>query len=284
MRLDRFLTLTVFHPLLRMRFSQKRVSVPILMYHSISDEEEEKINPYYRLATRPSRFAEQMQWLHDLGYKGVSLEEALEGMSMHDSRPQLRAAITFDDGYLDFFTEAFPMLQRYEFNATVYLPTGFISNQRKSFQGRECVKWSEVRELAAHGIRFGSHTVNHPKLHALPWSQIQVELAASKESIESSIGKGVDSFSYPYAFPQEDGNFSITLKTALHRIGYRSCVTTMIGRMHPGDDYLRLKRIPINSLDDKPLFKAKLQGAYDWLSYPQKFVRSTKRYTGGKLL
>ena len=284
MRLDRFLTLTVFQPLLRMRISQKRVSVPILMYHSISDEEEEKINPYFRLSTHPFRFAEQMQWLHDLGYQGVSLEEALEGMSMHDSHPQLRAAITFDDGYLDFSTEAFPVLQRYGFTATVYLPTGFISNQRKSFQGRECLTWSEVRELAACGIRFGSHTVSHPKLHALPWSQIQVELEASKESIESSIGQRIDSFSYPYAFPQEDGNFSVALKTALRRISYRSCVTTMIGRTHSGDDYLRLKRIPVNSLDDNPLFKAKLQGAYDWLSFPQSFVRSAKRYRSDILL
>ena len=276
MRFDRELTLCFFRPL--RVFDKNRV--PVLMYHSVSDDVEENVSSYYRVVTSPQRFAEQMQWLNELGYAGVSLEETLAAQSDGRNGERRVVAITFDDGFRDFYTAAWPVLQRHKFKATMYLPTAFISAQRKVFLKRECLTWDEVRELRKQGVRFGSHTVNHPKLYGLPWTEIESELAQSKSQIEQELGENISSFAYPFAFPQEDRNFVNRFTGSLRACSYQSCVTTVIGSMRSGDDPFRLKRLPANSCDDKALFAAKLEGAYDWIAGPQAFVRWAKARTG----
>jgi peptidoglycan/xylan/chitin deacetylase (PgdA/CDA1 family) len=251
------------------------------MYHSISDDVEQDVHPYYRVATTPNRFAEQMQWLVEGGWSGVSLEEALPLLVNGTGNGRHPVAITFDDGVRDFYTAAWPVLQRHQFTATMYLPTGFIAAQRQSFRGKECLTWSEVLELRADGIRFGSHTVNHPKLYELPVEQIAEELSCSKRRLEEELGEVTAGFAYPYAFPQEDNEFLKTLTELLQQCGYRTCVTTGIGCARPSQSPLRLKRLPINSGDDRPLFLAKLSGAYDWLSSIQRASRQLKFWTAG---
>ncbi len=250
------------------------------MYHSISDEPEDGVEPYYRLATNPRRFAEHMRWLNDSGYQGVSLETALAVSANDESNNRPLVAITFDDGLRNFYTEAWPVIQQYGFTATMHLPTAFIGSQRRSFLGRECLTWDEVRELRTHGIQFGSHTVNHPKLNELSWDNIGDELRLSKMRIEQELGGGISGFAYPYAFPQEDRRFTSRFVELLQGLGYQSCATTVIGRARPGDDAFCLKRLPVNSCDDEALFFAKLHGAYDWLGSAQRTVRKLKRLTG----
>jgi peptidoglycan/xylan/chitin deacetylase (PgdA/CDA1 family) len=274
LRLDRDLTLSIFR---RRALVGERKCVPILMYHSISNGEE-SVAPYYRLTTSPQRFAEQMQWLQDAGYAGVSLEQALEFI---DSAPPPSApfpvAITFDDGFRDFYTAAWPILRRHNFSATMYVPTGFVGMERKSFLGKPCMIWDEIRELRALGICFASHTVNHRTLQKMPFSAIGSELRSSKETMEEVLGEKVTGFAYPYAFPQEDSRFSTRFTEQLRECGYESCVTTVIGRTQPEDDRLRLKRLPISSCDDHDLFMAKLNGSYDWMGSVQRVVRKLKR-------
>ncbi len=279
-RVDRYLTLSVFRALHRPGLGGAARGVPILMYHSISDDPEDGVEPYYRLATNPRRFAEHMQWLHESGYWGVSLETALAMLAHGEFDNWPLVAITFDDGLRNFYTEAWPVIHQYGFTATMHLPTAFISSHRRSFLGRECLTWDEVRELRAHGIRFGSHTVSHPKLHELPWNAIKNELELSKLRIEEELGEVISGFAYPYAFPQEDRRFTRMFTELLHGQGYQSCVTTVIGRTQPGDDAFCLKRLPANSCDDEALFFAKLHGAYDWLGSAQRTVRQLKRLTG----
>jgi len=266
------LTLHVFRP-----FKGRRSGcVPVLMYHSISDDPEKGVGVYYRVATSPQRFDGQMQWLAEAGYRGVSLEEALSAPAGGEKL----AAITFDDGFRDFHTTAWPVLKRHRFTATMYLPTAFIGSQRRAFFNRECLTWDEVRELRREGVRFGSHTVNHPKLYELAWENIENELAESKQQIERELGERISGFAYPYAFPQEDRTFTQRLRAILKASGYQSCATTMIGTRLPGSDPLLVKRQPVNDCDDRALFEAKLSGAYDWMACPQAIIRRAKSWTG----
>ena len=281
-RLDRYLTLSLFRPLRRAGFINDERSVPVLMYHSISDDAEETVQPYYRLATSPRRFAEQMQWLNHSGFQGVSLEAALAALVGEDLGRRTPVAITFDDGFRDFYTEARPVLQRYGFTATMHLPTDFIGTPRKRFCDRECLTWNEVRELRAQGVRFGSHTASHPKLHEISWTAIGNELAWSKTRIEQELGEAITGFAYPYAFPQEDWRFLERFADLLRGQGYRNCVTTVVGRVRAQDDLFRLKRLPVNSCDDEALFLAKLHGNYDWLGPAQRMVREFKRFRPGR--
>ena len=276
-RLDRSLTLYFVRPICRVAASGRSPLLPILMYHSISDDAEAGVSPYYRVATSPRRFAEQMEWLIECGCRGVSLEEGLNSLGKNGStRPAV--AITFDDGFRDFYTAAWPVLREYEFTATMYLPTAYVANQRKSFLGRECLTWGEVRELRRQGIRFGSHTVNHPKLYELSWNEIASELRLSKNQIEQELNEEVRSFAYPFAYPQEDRSFTQTLAGILHDHGYQSCATTVIGRVNACDDRLCSKRLPVNSCDDRDLFMAKLAGNYDWLGWPQQWHRVVRSW------
>ena len=279
MRVDRCLTLGVFDPLRRIGSSATHWRLPILMYHSISDDQELGVHPYYRLATNPQRFAEHMQWLTDAGYRGVALEEALHGCGKDTRASRRVVGITFDDGFRNFCTEAAPVLKRYGFTASMYLPTSFISEQRQSLHGKECLTWDEVKVLRAQGIRFGSHTATHPKLSDLPWNLIEHEVTVSKACLEQELGEQITSFAYPYAFPQEDRRYSARFTDVLRNCGYRNSVTTIIGCAHFGDDLLRLRRLPVNSDDDRALFLAKLNGSYDWLGMVQRVSRELKRWT-----
>ena len=137
--------------------------------------------------------------------------------------------------------------------------------------------WDQVYELSKSGISFGSHTVNHPQLHLLEASDRQRELRESKDSIEQKLGTAVRSFSYPFAFPEQDRAFRRKLAEELTESGYSTGVSTIIGRAASTDSRFFLKRLPINDSDDQKLFRAKLEGGYDWLhslQYATKLVRS----------
>ncbi|MEM2093628.1 MAG: polysaccharide deacetylase family protein [Candidatus Bathyarchaeia archaeon] len=259
------------------------------MYHSISDEPETG-HPYYWLNTSPKRFYEHMKFLKDNGYKVISLSEAVKIIS---NAPELKkpnklnqpdepkqpdqpkyAVLTFDDGYRDFYTTAWPILSQFGFPVTVFLPTGFIGG---SFKKKECLSWSDVRELHRRNVSFGSHTVNHPQLHGLSWKDIELELGNSKKAIEDQLGAYVVDFSYPYAYPDADKAFCKRLASTLWECGYTHCVTTRLGSSSHGDDVLSLRRMPVNDSDDPFLFKAKLKGSYDWLGIMQRFLKALKR-------
>jgi peptidoglycan/xylan/chitin deacetylase (PgdA/CDA1 family) len=286
------------------------------MYHSISDDPELGVAPYYRVCTSPRRFAEQIQWLADWGYHGVTLTEGLAWLRSEEaekpttdftdgtdkqshSQPAKLVALTFDDGFRDFYTEAFPVLRRHGFSATMYLPTAFIgaddadrrifaparsslaasrsTNTPFSLVRRSCLTWSEVRELATAGIEFGSHTVHHPKLIELSPAEVEAELRDSKATVEHQLGTLCPAFAYPYAFPQHDARFTSRFCALLPDTGYTSGVTTQIGLVNRQSQMYRLPRLPMNSADDRPLLQAKLAGAYDWLAGPQHAFKTLKR-------
>jgi peptidoglycan/xylan/chitin deacetylase (PgdA/CDA1 family) len=203
-------------------------------------------------------------------------------------------AITFDDGFRDFYTEALPVLAEHGFRATMYLPTAFIGDSRRTFAPHggsrrlstlnsplstafDCLTWSEVREARRAGMRFGSHTVNHPCLYDLPLAQIEAELRDSRAELEAKLGQPAQMFAYPYAFPEADKSFCDRLREILIASGYRSCVTTIAGRVVKGEDPYALRRLPMNGADDPALLLAKLEGAYDWMETAQCCFKGVKR-------
>ena len=252
----------------------RRGRLPVLMYHSILNGGEDKVSPYYRTTTSPKIFAEQMELLRAEGFRGVNLQEGRE--LLRRGSAEKIVAVTFDDGFRDFYTQAFPVLKQHSFSATMFLPTAFIDNKPLRFKERECMTWNEVRELHNAGIEFGSHTVNHPKLYELDFAQIRTELEVSKSVIEEKLGAAISSFAYPYAFPSADRQFVEALEELLKGAGYECNATTRIGRVSTDDDPFTLKRLPVNSADDAALFVAKIRGAYDWMNWPQDALKKIK--------
>jgi len=267
-RSDRVATLYLFHPLLRL-MPAGGVKVPILMYHSISENNNRDTSPYYQTTTAPGVFAEQMRFLHENNYRVINLDEAIKKTERAEGTTDRHVVITFDDGFRDFYTQAFPVLSRYGFSATVFLPTAFIKEAAANFKGGDCLTWTQARELKGVGVLFGSHTVSHPQLTTVKSRQLEMEVQESKRVIEDKLGCPVESFAYPYAFPETDRTFKRRLRTLLEEAGYVNGVSTIIGTAGSGADRFFLPRLPVNSWDDLPLFRAKLEAGYDWLHLVQ---------------
>ena len=274
-RLDRLVTLYLVSPLLR-NASARGPHIPVLMYHSISDQDESGSRAYFRTCTAPHVFADQMAYLHSSGYCTCSLAQALDQLQSGTHTASKLVVITFDDGYCDFYRQAFPILNRYGLNATVFLPTAYISDRPVKFKDRDCLTWAEVRELSNHGMLFGSHTVTHPQLRELSAADINEEIVNSKKTIEEKLGSVVDSFAYPFAFPQTDIEFKKMLRDSLRQAGYKNGVCTIVGRANRESEPLFMERLPVNSCDDIALFHAKLVGAYDWISKFQHLSKIAK--------
>jgi peptidoglycan/xylan/chitin deacetylase (PgdA/CDA1 family) len=276
MRIDRHLTTAIFHPLQRAGLGARGFRLPILMYHSISVDPQTAVCPYYRTHTHPDVFGRQLRLLAAEGYKTIKLADVIHWLAGGPTPPPKSVVITFDDGFSDFYLHAFPSLQELGFTATVFVPTGFIADPRRRWEDAEFLTWAEIRQMRKAGIEFGSHTVNHAELVKLPLPEVERELVQSKAELEQQLAEPALNFAYPYAFPQCNAPFARNLRALLIKAGYACCLTTEIGRVKSDDDPFRLKRLPINSLDDTPLLRAKLEGGYDWLGVPQRAFKLLK--------
>ncbi len=271
-RIDRLATVYVCHPIAKLTGWSEKYCVPVLTYHSISENLFGKVHPYHHINTPVSIFSLQMRWLRHAGYRTISLIELMNGFETTQDLSKT-VVLTFDDGYQDFYSDAFPILKQCGFTATVFLATDRIRDESVRVEGADYLTWNEVRELQCEGITFGSHSVTHADLRSLGPEQIDYELGYSKETIEQRIGAHVDSFSYPFALPEEDGDFIRYLADTLENMGYSNGVSSAIGRAKPKDTRFFLPRLSVNSWDDLELLKAKLEGGYDWLHWPQWFYK-----------
>jgi peptidoglycan/xylan/chitin deacetylase (PgdA/CDA1 family) len=276
LRVDRLVSLRVVRPFRRISASPAALRIPILMYHSIAEPAADSRHPYFGTVTSPAVFEQQMRYLHDNGFQTLSPAEVFANGETSIRLVRKPVIITFDDGFRDFYTHAQPILAKFGFTAIVYLPTAYIQKATATFKGIDCLTWNEVRELSRAGVLFGSHTVTHPILKEVAHDQLEAELRDSKATIENELGFAIDSFAYPYAFPQHDREFVQRLRGVLIEAGYQNGVSTVIGSTHGIEDRFSLKRLPANSWDDPSLFAAKLNGDYDWLGNVQSLSKSLK--------
>ncbi len=272
MRLDRILTLHLMHPVSR-RLSGEKSRVPILMYHSISEPGAEPCG-YHGLRTSPGRFREQMRLLHDEGFQTLEVSHIRNGAGLVPGKDGRAVVITFDDAYEDFLTKAFPVLNELGLGCQVYVPTGLAG--KAGPLGSKLLDWGQIQQLHRSGVKFGSHTVSHPKLQTLMDEHLRMELADSRKRLEDALGARVQDFSHPFAFPEQDGSYTWKYKELLKTCGYSTAVTTIIGTAARTDDPFLYRRIPVNEGDDARLFRAKLDGAYDWL-HPLQYFWKTAR-------
>jgi peptidoglycan/xylan/chitin deacetylase (PgdA/CDA1 family) len=270
-RLDRFLTVFFFHPAAKRGRNTDGPAVPILMYHGISNARRKGGHPYYETSTSPPVFKEHMQFLRANDYNTIGLEDLPGVFASGVSETRRCAVITFDDGLVDFFESAVSILKENGQASTVFLPAGLMG---QTLAGQAVMDWDLARALAEKGVAFGSHSMTHAKLVDLTASELEREILGSKEKIETELDSEIQAFSYPYAFPEQDRGFIRRLKRLLVDSGYKTGVTTSIGRATGNTTQLFLKRIPVNDHDDLKFFRAKLEGGYDWLNVFQKILKN----------
>jgi peptidoglycan/xylan/chitin deacetylase (PgdA/CDA1 family) len=306
------------HLLLWLRLRNRAV---VLMYHRVIDREDRhKAYSHPGIIVETPTFEEHLRFLRK-HLRVTSLREFRDQMTSGRPFAKRTCLITFDDGWQDNYTHAFPLLAKYELPATVFLTSGFIGGGRSFWQeslahslfvaleavdeptvrargemlaklgldassllpdesGKAGIKenvsrakdfpeqerevlveearrladgqssptehidsfltWAHVREMAAGGLDFGSHTVNHQLLTTIPSDRAQEEVRGSRRAIEKELGKEIIAFSYP------NGNCDAESRRIVVDNGFDLAFGTEPGLVASGDDRFTIKRINIH--------------------------------------
>lgn len=165
----------------------------VLTYHSIGYGSGPTSIP-------PPVFAAQMRILADANYKSLTLGEFSAWRRGEVPAHDRQVLITFDDGFLDFHSEARPVLKAHGFASVVFVPTGKLGGVEDWDMGerRPLMSWSQVAELAADGVEFGAHGIAHRNLLRLSPDERRAEIAGSGRALSEALGRPVRAFAAPY--------------------------------------------------------------------------------------
>ncbi|MEX1047833.1 MAG: polysaccharide deacetylase family protein [Actinomycetota bacterium] len=191
----------------------------------------------------------------------VTLQTGLDGMRSGSRPGRDQVAVTFDDGYGEVYTHAWPILSSLGVPATVFVSTGFVEGLcsapiRADALGTgadpEPLTWSQLGEMTASGLDIGSHSHSHPRFDRISREEAAREASMSKEIIESSLGRPVRMFAYPSAVPGNEDAVAENYEYAVARVGSKN----LVRGFHP----LRVVRTPVRASDGMFFFRRRLEG------------------------
>ena len=185
----------------------------------------------------------------------VPIGEAVDRLERGDRQPSV--VLTFDDGFRDVHEHAWPLLREARLPFTVYVATAYVggtmhwegSTARDT--GAPALDWDQLAEMVDSGLcTIGNHTHDHVRPERLTEEQLDRCSAVLVER----LGVRPEHFAYTWGVPVP------ALEPAL-RARFRSATTGELGRNLPGQDPMRLRRVPVRGSDPMPFFAAKLRGA-----------------------
>ncbi len=230
-----------------------RWAAPILTYHDFG---------YSGIQVAPDNFEKQMRFLKEKRYNVISLDKLVESIKQGKRFARNTIVITFDDGYQDNYTCAYPILTKYGFPATIFLISDYIGNKK------DFLNWSEVRQMSKNNISFGAHTRRHVYLPSIKQKDtLWDEISGCKEIIEKNLGMSVYYFAYP------NGGFNEEIEALVKKVGYKgACVTNRGFDVLNKVNMYELNRVSVRDANPyfslfnilKPIkFRAKLSGYYN---------------------
>lgn len=171
-------------------------------------------------------------------------------------RPPRHVILTFDDGYDDFYHEAFPVLERFGLSATVFVVVDRIGRSNSWDEGlrvrlRRLLTAQQIRELHRYGVAFGSHSLTHPALPLLFAKDLRHEVSDSKSRLEDLLGSEVTAFAYP------SGYVDYRVRAAVAEAGYKTAMSIGEG-LNSWEDPLWMKRINVSEWDSQLGFALKV--------------------------
>lgn len=241
-----------------------RKEIVILTYHSVG------LNSSFH-TVKPKIFMRQMEYL-ERDYAIVSLAEVLEYVSNERKRPARRiASVTFDDGYRDFYTNAYPFFRKHKLPATVFVATHYVGKDWPFVESHpKMLTWKQIREISGNNIEIGAHTVTHPNLAQMKHEEAHHEIMKSKEEIEKHSGRTVRFFSYPF------GGYTDQILKTVESAGFDGGVGGF-GTVRRASHLFTLNRVQIDSSISFPQFRARLTKAVDWSGKIEQTVKTLLR-------
>jgi peptidoglycan/xylan/chitin deacetylase (PgdA/CDA1 family) len=198
---------------------------PILVYHRVGPQTDP-------LTISVDRFREDLRYLADNGYLTGTFDRLKAHLADERPLPAETVFLTFDDGYADNYDNAFPLLQSFGMTANFFVITALIDKP-----GR--LSAAHIREMAAAGMYFGSHTVTHRRLGDMEKWENAAELARSKADLEAVTGRAVEVIAYPY------GSYNPDTLEAAREFGYWGGLTCRRGYADLSGDLLAMRRLPV---------------------------------------
>ena len=208
--------------------------VPILMYHYISVPPPDADKYRLDLSVTPAAFEAQMAYLAAQGYHPIRVSDLSDHLLNGTPLPPKPIVLTFDDGYLDNYENALPILEKYKFTGTFFIITQFVDEKRPGY-----MNWDQVEQLAIDGMEIGSHTLDHIGLRGKSRAIQTTEIVGSKAMIEDRIGTPVKSFCYPA------GEYDALTISILRSAGYLAATTEIQGTYQSERSMYELRRVRI---------------------------------------
>lgn len=204
--------------------------IPVLLYHRVGDTE----GP---LTITPDKFAEDLSRLRQMGYETISLETFRRYKADPETPlPSRPIMISFDDGYLDNYLNAYLLLRKYGMTAAFYIITSLVGAEDRLAAGH-------IREMAANGMSIGSHTVSHRQLGDLGTEEATNEMSLSRLYLEGLLQKPVQFIAYP------KGSYNESTGAVARETGYWGGFSILPGTCSRGTNSYMLRRIPVFSFD-----------------------------------
>lgn len=236
-------------------------SVPVLMYHHVSPAGG-------FISVSPENFESQLKWLAEHGYRALTTTEFIDHLEGRKPAPARSVLITFDDGYLDNWIYAYPLLKRHGYHATFFIVTGQIGDgpvrdvmpQEDTISHQECemrlaqgrsdsvmLRWSEILAMREGGYaEFHSHTHTHTR-----WDRVEAahknermreELQQSREALLAHLGDVSDQLCWP------QGYFDADYQRIAAEAGFTYLYTTeAFGQNRAGDDPAHIHRFAVRN-------------------------------------
>lgn len=229
-------------------------SIPVLMYHSVSENPTAATR---RLSVDPGALDRQVAFLAQNGYTGMTFSHLADALAVGKPLPEKPVVLTFDDGYADFAQVAWPILRSHDFPATVFVTSGWIDDAGTNAAGHPLgpmLNWAQVRELAAAGVEIGAHSHSHAQLDQCADAALCDELRLGRILLEDCVGTPVRSLAYPFGYSTP------RVRVAARAAGYRCAASVRNIRATASGDPFMIPRLTIRRSTDDNDFASIMSG------------------------
>lgn len=222
-----------------------RRNLIILLYHSVGSSNEKNIASD-QLFISPEYFERQMKHIRK-NCTPVSLADSLALLSGAAAWPRRPVVVTFDDGFMNNYSNAFPVLKQYEIPATIFINTAQVGEKGKegAYRGLEKLGWKEIDEMAASGlVSFGAHTANHVRLSNVDDTTAKNEIIESVNTLQRRFKEKKIPFAFPFGLKKD------FLQRDIDIVKKSGCVCNCVAyykRNYPGANLFLIGRVLVRA-------------------------------------
>ncbi len=213
--------------------SPDALQVPILVYHSVRPkyQNEPSFIDYYDIT--PELLETQLKYFKDFHYTIISFADMVAAIKGTKLLPKKSIVLTFDDGWENQYTYAFPILKKYHATATFFIFTNAIDHLH-------FLTWNQIKTMRNAGMTIGAHTKSHPYLFEITSSNVlREEIIGSKKVLEAGLGEPIRFFAYPF------GYYNDQIIKIVKEAGFEAARSTKRGAYHAEKDLFRLRSIEV---------------------------------------